>query len=92
MTSAIKHVHVQKGPWNTEGGWEYNAVLVAAVLAIVDRDSGAPWALASLAAGVGGALAADELASRRAEPTDPPGEGVVEVGEQVEAARVSESA
>jgi putative oxidoreductase len=92
MTSAVKHVHAQKGPWNTEGGWEYNAVLMAAVLAIVDRDRGALWALASLAAGVGGALAADELASLQAEQAEAPGEGVVEVGEQVEAARVSESA
>src|SRR3954451_24884893 len=21
MTSAIKHVHAEKGPWSTEGGW-----------------------------------------------------------------------
>lgn len=94
MTSAIKHAHAGKGPWVTEGGWEYNAVLMAAVFACVEERSGARWALASLAAGVGGALAAAELASRQGEPeTQQPAEGVVEEREQVEAAeaRVSGS-
>src|SRR3954447_2522196 len=26
MTTAIRHVHGSKGPWTTDGGWEYNAV------------------------------------------------------------------
>jgi putative oxidoreductase len=88
MTSAIKHVHAEKGPWSTEGGWEYNAVLMAAIYAIVERCSGRRWALASLAAGVGGALVVTELASRPELR-----EGVVEVAEQPEPAetRVSES-
>jgi putative oxidoreductase len=96
MTSAIRHVHAEKGPWSTEGGWEYNAVLMAAVFTIVERQSGARWALASLGAGVVGSLAASELATR---PPEPEGaqderrpEGVVEVAEQVEAAEVRVSA
>ena len=57
MTSAIKHVHAEKGPWSTEGGWEYNAVLVGAIFACVEERDGLGWALASLGAGVAGALA-----------------------------------
>jgi putative oxidoreductase len=75
MTAAIKQVHLEKGPWNTEGGWEYNAVLMAAVCAIVNERNGTPWALASLAAGVGGALATLEPTGRQAAPE--PAEGVV---------------
>ena len=80
MASAIKHVHGEKGPWTTEGGWEYNAVLMASIFAIVERRSGLLWALASLAAGAGGALVASELASRQ--PAPQPAEGVVEATEQ----------
>jgi putative oxidoreductase len=68
MVTAIRKVHAPNGPWITGGGWEYNAVLIAALTALaadgpgslsVDRKAlprlhGAGWALASLAAGVGG--------------------------------------
>jgi putative oxidoreductase len=92
MTAAIKQVHAEKGPWNPDGGWEYNAVLMAAVCAIVDARNGPVWTLASLVAGVGGALAMLEPASGPARPEPEPAEGVVEVAEQPEAApaRVSE--
>jgi hypothetical protein len=53
---------------------------MAAIFAIVDRRSGLRLALASLAAGTGGALIASELASRQ--PASQPSEGVVEVAEQ----------
>ena len=91
MTSAIHHVHAEKGPWNTEGGWEYNAVLMAAVFAIVERHSGRGWAFASLAAGVGGSLLTSEL-TRRPEGEFKATERVVAVSEQPEPAetRVSE--
>ncbi|MCW3013408.1 MAG: DoxX family protein [Solirubrobacterales bacterium] len=52
MVQAIRTVHAPKGPWVTEGGWEYNAVLIAAVLALVEEEAGVVWALAALAAGV----------------------------------------
>ena len=90
MTSAIKHVHAEKGPWSTEGGWEYNAVLMAAIFAIVERRSGLRWALASLAAGTSGALIASELASRQT-PLQPT-EGVVTGTEQPEPAETRVSA
>ncbi|MCW2999226.1 MAG: DoxX family protein [Solirubrobacterales bacterium] len=54
MVQAIRSVHAPKGPWATEGGWEYNAVLIAAVLAVVEEEDGLIWALATLAAGVVG--------------------------------------
>jgi putative oxidoreductase len=69
MTTAIRTVHQPNGPWVTENGWEYPAVIIAAVLAIAEvgpgpvsldaalgrERSGTGWALAALIAGVGGA-------------------------------------
>lgn len=69
MLTAIDRIHGKNGPWNTEGGFEYNAVLIAAVLTLaevgpgdlsVDGEHarrGAGWALIALAGGVAGALA-----------------------------------
>jgi putative oxidoreductase len=76
MAQAVRSVHIDKGPWNDNGGWEYPAVIVASLFAITDTGPGAlsldhalrnersgpGWALAALAAGVGGAFAATELA------------------------------
>jgi putative oxidoreductase len=70
MVTAIRKVHADKGPWITQGGYEYNAVLVAVLLALaeegpgpvsldgalgIDR-SGPEWAAAALAAGVAGSF------------------------------------
>ena len=69
MTSAVYHVHAPNGPWVTKGGWEYNAVLTAAVFAIAavgpgelsldhalgTERSGAGVALAAIGAGALGA-------------------------------------
>jgi putative oxidoreductase len=71
MTTAVKTVHLQNGPWVSDGGWEYNAVIIGALAALVetgpgpvslDRSlgielSGPAWALLALGAGVGGAFA-----------------------------------
>jgi putative oxidoreductase len=81
MTTAIRHVHAPKGPWATEGGWEYNAVVTAATLAVVEAGpgalsldhllgterSGTGVMLAAAAAGVAGSFAASEMAKRRAQ-------------------------
>jgi putative oxidoreductase len=70
MTLAIAIVHWRHGPWVAEGGWEYNAVLIAVGFAItavgpgkysldraLDIDlAGLDWALIALGAGVVGAL------------------------------------
>jgi putative oxidoreductase len=80
MVTAIRTVHLKNGPWNSNGGYEYNLVLIAAVATLVeagpgllsvDRARGAErrgplWALAAVAAGVAGSYAALELAKREA--------------------------
>src|SRR3978361_853276 len=40
MTTAIKKVHLANGPWAANGGWEYNAVLIAAVTALAEGGPG----------------------------------------------------
>jgi putative oxidoreductase len=67
MTTAIRHVHAPKGPWAPDGGWEYNAVLIAATLALVEEECGLGWAIAGGAAGAVGSLAISEFAARQAE-------------------------
>jgi putative oxidoreductase len=68
MTTAIRTVHQPNGPWITDNGWEYTAVVIAAALTVVEvgpgpvsldaalgkERSGTGWALAALAAGIGG--------------------------------------
>jgi putative oxidoreductase len=76
MVTAIRKVHASNGPWVTESGWEYNAVLIAAVTALADMGPGrlsvdgkdtslkGPLvALASLGAGVAGSFLATEVFS-----------------------------
>jgi len=68
MDQAVRTVHWSKGFFNSDGGYEYNVVLAASVLAIADigpgpvsldralgtEKSGPFWALAALAAGLAG--------------------------------------
>jgi len=72
MLTAINRVHLKRGPWVANGGFEYNLVLIAAVLALTEvgpgklsldaalgqERSGPKWALAALATGVVGAVGA----------------------------------
>ena len=72
MFTAIRKVHQPNGPWNAQGGWEYNAVLVAALLALIDggpgdlsvdaalgrEEWGPGWALAGLGVGAVASAAA----------------------------------
>jgi putative oxidoreductase len=74
MVTAIRKVHAPKGPWVTEGGYEYNAVLIAAMFALAESGPGKPsidagmfprmkgtgWALLALAGGVAGSYLATE--------------------------------
>ena len=76
MITAIRHVHSGKGPWVTEGGYEYNLVLLATIFALIEAGPGpisldrafgtercgTAWALAQLAAGGAGSLAVSKLA------------------------------
>jgi putative oxidoreductase len=70
MSTAIITVHARNGLWNTEKGFEYNLVLIAAAFALVGAGpgawsldnalgldlSGTEWALAALAAGLIGSI------------------------------------
>ncbi|HEY0515578.1 MAG TPA: DoxX family protein [Solirubrobacteraceae bacterium] len=78
MVTAIRKVHASKGIWNSEGGFEYNLVLIAALFALSAEGPGAlsvdgalgkrrwglPWALGELAAAALGSTAAIELGKR----------------------------
>jgi putative oxidoreductase len=84
MLTAINRVHLKNGPWLTNGGYEYNAVLIAAVLALtevgpgdlsldhaLDKErSGPGWTLAAAAIGAAGAVGAHQMAARY--PAPPP--------------------
>lgn len=82
MLTAINRVHLKNGPWATNGGYEYNVVLIAAALALAEvgpgrlsLDSalgmdmhGPGWAAAALAAGAAGAAGAHFYAQSQAAP------------------------
>jgi putative oxidoreductase len=84
MLTAINRVHLRNGPWVTNGGYEYNIVLIAAVLALVEvgpgelsldhllsnERTGPGWTLAAAALGVAGALGAHFAAESQAQPTE----------------------
>ena len=44
MTAAVLTVHAKNGPWVTDSGWEYNAVLIAVAFALVGASPG-EWSL-----------------------------------------------
>jgi putative oxidoreductase len=83
MTTAIRHVHAEKGPWSTDGGWEYNAVLIGATLLIAEDESGTAWAAAAGLAGVGASFAISLLAQKQAEQADDYGSVPFQSGDQV---------
>ncbi len=80
MITAMRTVHLKNGPWNSSGGYEYNLVLIATLLALVDggpgglsidralgiHDTGPGWALAALALGAGASTLTIELGHRQA--------------------------
>jgi putative oxidoreductase len=85
MVTAIRTVHGPKGPWVTDGGWEYNAALIAAMAALVEHGPGSPsvdaglfpnwkgkgWAAASLgAAGAGSYIVTALSEPAPAEPAE----------------------
>src|SRR3954463_2991715 len=42
MITAIRKAHLEKGPWVTNGGYEYNLTLIAAMLALTEAGPGRP--------------------------------------------------
>jgi putative oxidoreductase len=80
MLTAINRVHLKNGPWAQKGGYEYNAVLIAAAAALAEsgpgalsldalrgkQKEGAKWSLFALAAGAAGAAGAHFLTEQQA--------------------------
>jgi putative oxidoreductase len=84
MLTAINRVHLKNGIWTTNGGYEYNLVLILAALAVAEEGpgplsldaalgadrSGPGAALTALAVGVAGAAGA-HFAAEAAAPEPP---------------------
>jgi putative oxidoreductase len=84
MVTAVRKVHLAKGPWVTEGGYEYNAVLIAAAAALASgpggpsvdqlfgkKSWGAGGTVFALVAGVAASFVAVELGKRATPPAEP---------------------
>jgi putative oxidoreductase len=86
MLTAINRVHLKAGPWASNGGYEYNLVLIFAVLALTEtgpgelsldaalgrEKRGTGWALAAAGAGVAGAVGVHLLAEATPAPQESP--------------------
>ncbi len=80
MTTAVRTVHWPNGPWNSNGGWEYNSVLIAAAALLAESGpgrasldavlgterSGLRYGLGALALGAAGSMLTVELGRREA--------------------------
>jgi putative oxidoreductase len=106
MITAIRKVHLPNGPWATNGGYEYNLVLIAALLALAEEGPGdisldavlglerrgVRWGLGSVALAAAASTLAIEVA-RRSTPADTAGDvSPDEAGHAAEAAAESEAA
>jgi putative oxidoreductase len=89
MLTAISRVHLKNGPWATNGGYEYNVVLIASALILAEVGPGEPsvgpdWhgpkaAFAALLMGLAGAAGAHVAAEAgpEAAPESAPAEAPV---------------
>jgi putative oxidoreductase len=79
MLTAIYRVHLKNGFWNSNGGYEFNLVLIGALLLLAEEGPGSlalggedphgpGWAAAALAGGVIGAAGAHAYAAAQPEP------------------------
>ena len=105
MVTAIRKVHAPKGPWVTEGGYEYNLAIIAAAVAIADHGpgpisldralgiekKGTLVALAALAAGIAGPQLVKRLSAGGEEPAPvtPSDDGAAAPAEQEPVASAS---
>lgn len=88
MITAIRKVHQPNGPWAVNGGWEYNAVLIAALVALIDagpgdvsvdaalgrEEWGPAWAVAGLVVGAAASAGAIALGRRGSQAAGPAAE------------------
>jgi putative oxidoreductase len=89
MITAIRKVHWRSGPWVASGGYEYNLVLIAALLALAEERpgdisldaalgldfTGLRWPLIALAAGAAASEATVWL-GRKGAPAEPAPSGM----------------
>jgi putative oxidoreductase len=89
MVTAIRKVHAKNGPWVTSGGWEYNAVIIAAMAVLADHGPGRPsvdaalfprlkgpaWAALAIGAGVAGSYAITSPPLNQPAPVPAEGQG-----------------
>jgi putative oxidoreductase len=82
MITAIQRVHLKNGPWSSNGGYEYNAVLIAAALTLAEagpgsfsldrklgiEKTGGKWSLLALLGGIVGAAGAHAYAESQPAP------------------------
>ena len=83
MLTAVRTVHLKNGPWVANGGYEYNLVLIAALLGLVDggpgelsldralgiHDTGPRWTLGALALGAAASAVTVQLGHHAATKT-----------------------
>jgi putative oxidoreductase len=95
MITAIRKVHAPKGPWVTQGGYEYNAVLIAAMLALTEAGPGRPsvdasafpWMRGNALAVAQFAAAAAGAALLTAQPSEEPADEAAPADDAVAAPR-----
>ncbi|HET9718741.1 MAG TPA: DoxX family protein [Solirubrobacteraceae bacterium] len=92
MLTAINRVHFKNGPWISNGGFEYNAVLIATAVALAElgpgplsldrllgtERKGLRWGLFALAAGAAGAAGAHLFAESQRPAVEPPAAATTE--------------
>jgi putative oxidoreductase len=92
MLTAINRVHLKNGPWVTNQGYEYNLVLIAAVISLAETGPGSPsvdsaigakwrgpaWAFRALLVGILGAIGAHIIAEIAPAPEPAPAEATAE--------------
>jgi putative oxidoreductase len=92
MLTSIQKVHGKNGPWAQKGGFEYNAVLAAAAVALAEvgpgpisldalrgrERVGTQWALLSIALGTAGAAFSHFLSEANSAPAEGPVEPIVQ--------------
>jgi putative oxidoreductase len=88
MITAIRKVHLANGPWSTNGGYEYNVALIAALVALAEdgpgtlsldallglERKGSRWGLLALALGAAASTLAIEVGRRTAPAATEPSE------------------
>jgi putative oxidoreductase len=86
IDQAVRTVHLSKGFFNTDGGYEFNLLLGAAAFALADTGPGPwsldrafgwklhgpAWALGALAAGLAGPRLVERFAPQPEPPAEPP--------------------